>query len=116
MRPGLNSKRPRNPRANMRRSSGHHRPHTIDSSGPDVKIRGSASQIVEKYLALARDASTSGDRVRAENYLQHADHYYRVGNPDGSGQRSYPPQSPRLSNGGPPGGEGAKNQVTEAQS
>jgi hypothetical protein len=51
---------------------------TFDSSGPDVKIRGSAAQIFEKYQALARDANSSGDRIGAENYLQHAEHYYRI--------------------------------------
>lgn len=51
---------------------------TYDSSGPDVKIRGSASHVYEKYLQLARDANSSGDRVTAENYLQHAEHYYRI--------------------------------------
>ncbi len=51
---------------------------TFDSTGPDVKIRGSASHVYEKYLQLARDANTSGDRVMAENYLQHAEHYYRI--------------------------------------
>jgi hypothetical protein len=50
----------------------------LDSNGPEVRIRGTANQIYEKYLALARDASSSGDRVKAENYLQHAEHYFRV--------------------------------------
>src|SRR5690606_40968353 len=49
-----------------------------ESNGPDVKIRGSAQQIAEKYTALARDAMSSGDRVMAENYLQHAEHYNRI--------------------------------------
>jgi hypothetical protein len=49
-----------------------------ESNGPDVKIRGSAQQIAEKYAALARDAMSSGDRVMAENYLQHAEHYNRI--------------------------------------
>ncbi len=49
-----------------------------ESSGPDVKIRGTAAQIAEKYIALARDASSSGDSVMAENYLQHAEHYNRI--------------------------------------
>ena len=49
-----------------------------ESNGPDVKIRGSAQQIAEKYSTLARDAHSSGDRVMAENYLQHAEHYYRI--------------------------------------
>ena len=51
---------------------------TFDSNGPDVKIRGSALQIYEKYQTLARDAQSSGDHITAENYLQHAEHYYRV--------------------------------------
>lgn len=51
---------------------------TFDSSGPEIKIRGSASHVYEKYLQLARDANSSGDRVMAENYLQHAEHYYRI--------------------------------------
>ena len=51
---------------------------SLESNGPDVKIRGSASQIYEKYMQYARDAQTSGDRVKAENYLQHAEHYYRI--------------------------------------
>jgi len=49
-----------------------------DSSGPDVKIRGSASHIADKYLNLARDAHSAGDRIAAENYLQHAEHYLRI--------------------------------------
>jgi len=51
---------------------------TYDSSGPEIKIRGSASHVYEKYLQLARDANSGGDRVMAENYLQHAEHYYRI--------------------------------------
>src|SRR3984957_19348532 len=51
---------------------------TFDSSGPEVKIRGSAAHVYEKYLQLARDANSSGDRVMAENYLQHAEHYFRI--------------------------------------
>lgn len=49
-----------------------------ESNGPDVKIRGSAQQIAEKYATLARDSTSSGDRVMAENYLQHAEHYNRI--------------------------------------
>ena len=49
-----------------------------ESNGPDVKIRGSAQQIAEKYATLARDAMSAGDRVVAENYLQHAEHYNRI--------------------------------------
>lgn len=51
---------------------------SYDSNGPDVRVRGTASQVYEKYQALARDATSSGDRVMAENYQQHAEHYYRI--------------------------------------
>ena len=47
-------------------------------NGPDVKICGTASHIAEKYMQLARDATTSGDPVAAENYFQHAEHYFRL--------------------------------------
>lgn len=50
----------------------------MESNGPDTKVRGSASHIHERYLQLARDAASSGDRVLSENYLQHADHYFRL--------------------------------------
>ncbi len=49
-----------------------------ESNGPDVKIRGNASLIAEKYITLARDALSAGDTVMAENYLQHAEHYNRI--------------------------------------
>ncbi len=49
-----------------------------ESNGPDVKIRGTASHVAEKYLQLARDAQSSGDPVAAENYYQHAEHYFRL--------------------------------------
>src|SRR5918911_4906906 len=49
-----------------------------ESNGPDVKIRGTASHIADKYITLARDAQSSGDPVAAENYYQHAEHYYRL--------------------------------------
>ena len=51
---------------------------SFESTGPDVKIRGTPSHIAEKYMALARDAQSSGDPVLAENYLQHAEHYNRI--------------------------------------
>ena len=50
----------------------------FDSNGPEVKIRGTASHIFDRYCQLARDANSSGDRIAAENYLQHAEHYYRI--------------------------------------
>ena len=54
------------------------RVQTFDSNGPDVRIRGNAYQINEKYVTLARDAASAGDRVLAESYLQHAEHYQRM--------------------------------------
>ena len=64
-------------RGRGRRPQNNHN-RSFDSTGPDVKIRGTAAHVYEKYLQLARDASSSGDRVQAENYLQHAEHYYRI--------------------------------------
>ena len=60
------------------RKSGNPGNRSLESNGPDVKIRGTAAQIYEKYVQYARDAQTSGDRVKAENMLQHAEHYYRL--------------------------------------
>lgn len=65
--------------SNRRRQGGSNNPNrSMDSQGPDVKIRGTAAQIHEKYQALARDAASSGDRIRAESLMQHAEHYYRL--------------------------------------
>jgi hypothetical protein len=50
----------------------------FESAGPEGKVRGTPQQIIDKYLILARDAQTSGDRVMAENFLQHAEHYIRL--------------------------------------
>ncbi len=77
MKQGPNTKRQRGGRANGRRSHFGHG-QSYDSNGPEVKVRGNASQVHEKYQSLARDAVASGDRVAAENYLQHAEHYYRL--------------------------------------
>jgi hypothetical protein len=54
------------------------RNHVFDSSGPDVRLRGTAQQLFEKYLQLGRDATSAGDRVAAEGYFQHAEHYFRI--------------------------------------
>jgi hypothetical protein len=51
---------------------------SYESNGPDVKIRGTAAHIADKYVQLSRDALSSGDQVAAESYLQHAEHYYRI--------------------------------------
>ena len=62
----------------QQRRGGVNRNQIFDSNGPDVRIRGTAHQVCEKYLALAKDASSSGDIVLAESYLQHAEHYQRI--------------------------------------
>jgi len=62
-----------------------HRSQTFDSNGPNVKIRGNAYQVFERYLALAREAQSAGDRIAAENFFQHAEHYFRVMNAQGEG-------------------------------
>ena len=77
MRQNPNQKRGRN-RSNGRRSYGNSPNRSFDSNGPDVKVRGTAPNVAEKYQALSRDASVSGDRIAAENYLQHAEHYIRI--------------------------------------
>jgi hypothetical protein len=54
------------------------RNHVFDSNGPDVRVRGTAQQLFEKYLQLGRDATSGGDRVTAEAFFQHAEHYFRI--------------------------------------
>lgn len=87
---------------------GHHRHHNFESSGPEVKIRGTAQQVLEKYLAIARDAAAGGDRIAAENYLQHAEHYYRIINFENAN---------RQGNGGqrPPQGQQGQGQGQQGQ-
>ncbi len=71
-------------KSNRARNRGSRKPtgnvlnRVYDSSGPEGKVRGTPQQIIDKYLSLARDAQTSGDRVNAENFLQHAEHYQRL--------------------------------------
>lgn len=75
---GSNSNSSINNSSNGNRKTQNPLSRTYESSGPDVKIRGTAAQIAEKYMALSRDASSSSDTVMAENYLQHAEHYIRI--------------------------------------
>jgi len=77
MRPGQN-KRMRGGRSNNNRKAPNPLTRSYESNGPDVKIRGTAHHVGEKYLQLARDAQSSGDPVMAESYLQHAEHYFRL--------------------------------------
>ncbi len=68
------------------------RNHVFDSSGPDLRIRGTAQQLFEKYLQLGRDASSSGDRVMAESYFQYAEHYFRIVNAINQASQQQAPQ------------------------
>lgn len=93
MKHGTNSRRGRSRGNGKRHPSSKNQ--SFESNGPDVKVRGSAQQVLEKYLSLARDASSSGDRVTAESYLQFAEHYYRVltasqGGNQGGGRHNRP--------------------------
>ena len=88
MRHGNAGRRPRNNNNNNRghnnngnrgnRGGAPNRMQVYDSNGPEVRIRGTAHQIVEKYQTLAKDSNAMGDRVLAESYLQHAEHYQRI--------------------------------------
>jgi len=83
MRPGQqNNKRMRGRNNNHNNNGSRKGPNPLtrsyESNGPDVKVRGTALHIAEKYIQLARDAFASGDYVMGENYQQHAEHYYRI--------------------------------------
>src|SRR5215469_14236222 len=52
----------------------------FDSNGPYTRVRGTAHQIFERYIGMAREAGTGGDRVAVESYYQHAEHYFRINN------------------------------------
>ena len=96
---------------NQRRRQGGANPNrALDSNGPDVRIRGTANQIYDKYQGLARDAASSGDRVKAENYLQHAEHYFRLIK---SMQPAQPPASQQTESSA---GEGEQPSVGDEQS
>ncbi len=71
-------KRMRGRNNNNHRKSQNPLTRVYELNGPDVKIRGTASHIAEKYIQLARDSQSSGDPVAAENYYQHAEHYFRL--------------------------------------
>ena len=82
------------------------RNHVFDSSGPDLRIRGTAQQLFEKYLQLGRDATGSGDRVMAESYFQYAEHYFRILNAiNQASQQQNPNQNAGQGHGGQGGGQ-----------
>ena len=77
MRPSQKQNRARG-RGNRNKPNGNIVNRVFESAGPEGKVRGTPQQIIDKYLTLARDAQTSGDRVISENFLQHAEHYQRI--------------------------------------
>ncbi|MGI4945032.1 MAG: DUF4167 domain-containing protein [Janthinobacterium lividum] len=92
----------------VRHQSGNvplNRNHVFDSSGPDLRVRGTSQQLFEKYLQLGRDATSSGDRVMAESYFQHAEHYFRILNAMNQAAQANP-----AVNGGQGGGQGGGQQ------
>ncbi len=79
----------------VRHQSGNvplNRNHVFDSIGPDLRVRGTSQQLFEKYLQLGRDATSSGDRVMAESYFQHAEHYFRILNAMNQAAQASPQQ------------------------
>lgn len=93
--------RPINQKRSRGRLNNGRKPHggmgaqrNYDSNGPDIKIRGPAAHIFDRYCQLARDANAAGDRVAAESYQQHAEHYYRIMVANGLNQRPNPMQQP----------------------
>src|SRR5579864_9388966 len=98
MRNGQNKQRMRNRNNNNNNNNRRgQNPMTrvFESNGPDIKIRGTASHVAEKYVQLARDARSSGDPVAAENYYQHAEHYFRLIAAAQEQFRQNQPQQPR---------------------
>ncbi len=85
------------------------RNHVFDSIGPDMRMRGTAQQLFEKYLQLGRDATGSGDRVMAEGYFQHAEHYFRILNAMNQAQQQQGGGQPGPQHGGRryPGNDGS---------
>lgn len=114
MRQGANNPRRSRGRNNNRKQHIPLRHQTFDSNGPDVRVRGNAYQVFEKYMALARDATASGDRINAESYYQHAEHYYRIINSEPNVQQSGPG---RGGNGSRPAGpaedQGAEDDIID---
>jgi hypothetical protein len=117
----MNQKRGRGRPGGGGGGGGQRRPHqqlgtgrSLDSNGPEVKLRGTAHQIFDRYCQLARDANAAGDRVAAENFLQHAEHYYRMLLANGAlpprpnGQPQQPNANPEQ-----PGGQQQQNAMAE---
>src|ERR1700743_2467170 len=92
------------------------RNHVFDSTGPEMRVRGTAQQLFDKYTQMARDAASSGDRVLGEAYYQHAEHYFRIISAinQAQGVPNTPQQNGQQANYGP-ATEGESEQIREAQ-
>jgi hypothetical protein len=90
------------------------RNHVFDSNGPDVRVRGTSQQLFEKYLQLGRDATSSGDRVMAESYFQHAEHYFRILNAMNQAAQQNQPAQGQQGQGHPSGGRRSYQNGEEA--
>ncbi len=100
----------------VRHQSGNvplNRNHVFDSIGPDLRVRGTSQQLFEKYLQLGRDATSAGDRVMAESYFQHAEHYFRILNAMNQAAQANMQGNPQ---GGQPGSGPQRRQQYEPQS
>lgn len=105
MKHGSNTRRGRS-RGNGKRHSPTR--NNFESNGPEVKVRGSAQQVLDKYLILAHDAASAGDRILSEGYFQFAEHYYRLLHADRNDSPNEQGRSNRKGGNGP-------NQGTEGQ-
>lgn len=110
---GNNNNNSNNGGGRRNNGGGHHRMQVFDSNGPDVRIRGTAHQVCEKYLTLAKDAASAGDRIVAENYLQHAEHYQRIINSfeDEARQQTGGFQRPAQNTAGEPNGNSSRDDL-----
>ena len=91
----------------------------LESNGPDIKVKGSASQIVEKYLALSRESQSSGDPIAAESYLQYAEHYQRIVDANElkiQRSQNHSTDEPAISNGHDENAQSEEKTITKNQS
>jgi len=112
MKHGSNPRRGRSRGGNSGKRNQSSRGNAHESNGPDGKVRGSAHQIYEKYLSLARDAASAGEHIAAEGFFQFAEHYYRISNVDAANNQG----RNRQQQGDQQNGNGQQNEVVDAVS
>jgi hypothetical protein len=115
MRQNPNNPRRSRGRGNNNRKPGNSRNQIFDSNGPGARVRGNSAQIYEKYQQLARDASSAGDRVAAEGFYQHAEHYYRLMDAAGLNRDGTPQDQSQQQNEGAAQNNGAAQNTVPAQ-